>query len=73
MSELLILDSGFLEAYQKNKDIHRNFDTLWKAQQQESDQLLKLQQKVISLAKELGVSVEPVENILDANIQSSSQ
>ncbi|GAB1544782.1 hypothetical protein NUACC21_74580 [Scytonema sp. NUACC21] len=73
MSALINWDNEFSEASQKITDIHTSFDRLRKAQQQESDELLKLQEEVISLAKAIEVSEESVEKILNASRQTSSQ
>lgn len=73
MSGLINWDNEFSEDYQRMRNIHTSFDRLHKAQQQESDELLKLQEEVISLAKAIGVSEESVEKILHASIQPSFQ
>ncbi|BAY20731.1 hypothetical protein NIES2100_04740 [Calothrix sp. NIES-2100] len=73
MSGLISWDDEFSEANQKIKDIHTSFDRLRQDQQQESDELLKLQEEVISLAKAIGVSEESIEKILDSNIEPYSR
>jgi hypothetical protein len=71
MSRILNWDNEFLEMSQRIRDIHFSFATINQTQKQETEKLTQLQNDVISLAKDIGVSEDIIRNILDTNLQPS--
>jgi hypothetical protein len=69
MSKILNWDNEFLEMSQRIRDVHSSFAIIYKKQHQESCQLTQLQNNVINLAEEMGVSVEVIKNILDDKLK----
>ncbi|MBE9249919.1 hypothetical protein IQ226_12240 [Dolichospermum sp. LEGE 00240] len=56
---------------QRIRDIHSSFATINQTQKQETEKLTQLQNDVINLAKDIGVSEDIIRNILDNNLQPS--
>lgn len=71
MSRILNWDNEFLEMSQRIRDIHSSFATINQTQKQETEKLTQLQNDVINLAKDIGVSEDIIRNILDNNLQPS--
>lgn len=71
MSRILNWDNEFLEMSQRIRDIRSSFATINQTQKQETEKLTQLQNDVISLAKDIGVSEDIIRNILDTNLQPS--
>ncbi|ALB39962.1 MAG: hypothetical protein NTY89_10610 [Nostocales cyanobacterium LacPavin_0920_SED1_MAG_38_18] len=71
MSSILNWDNEFLEMSQRIRDIHSSFATINQTQKQETEKLTQLQNDVINLAKDIGVSEDIIRHILDTNLQPS--
>lgn len=71
MSRILNWDNEFLEMSQRIRDVYSSFATINQTQKQETEKLTQLQNDVISLAKDIGVSEDIIRNILDTNLQPS--
>lgn len=73
MYELYNWDKEFAESYQKIKELNSSFKTIYKIQQQESDKLTELEYDIINLAKQIGIPVTSVEEILGTHSLPSYQ